>query len=199
MTRILTQHYPRQLQYPHRNVLLARKWFLFFVFKKNKLKILKLFRKPYWNLKLESNIIINERAMSLVLPPHPNIELSRSKLFNDFYLKFECLLMKNIPIDWTTSSLNKQYIRSLFNSLVIEFKMMILKPESGVINEQLFVKFGNIRDESYLMNCLMKLFKMEIDEKLKLKKEDVLENCAQIYKDYIIKLIGSNRLVLSID
>lgn len=148
--------------------------------------------KPYWNLKLESNVIINERAMSLVLPPHPNIELFRAKLFHDFYLKFECLLMKNIPIDWTTSSLNKQNIRSIFNSLVIEFKMMSLKPENGVINEQLFVKFGNTRDESYLMNYLMKLFKIEIDEKLKLKTEDVLENCAQIYKDYIIKLIGSN-------
>ena len=143
-------------------------------------------------------MIINEREMSLVLPPHPNIEIFRSKLFNDLYFKFESLLNNLILLnninDWTGNNKQNEIIRSIFNSLVIEFKMIKSESSGGVvIVEPLFVKFGNTRDESFLMNYLMKLFKLEIDEKLKLATDDILENCAQIFKDYIIKLVGSTR------
>ena len=134
-------------------------------------------------------MVTNERAMDLVLPPHPDVEILRTTLFNNFYSKFETFLNSRILKLIDLDQLNNKQNEVLFNSLVIEFKMVNEKSTSGII-EPLFVKFGSIREDSYLLSYLLKLFKSKIDEKLKLVDVDVLENCVKIYKDYIIRLTG---------
>jgi hypothetical protein len=158
-----------------------------------------IFRKPFWNLKLDTNVLINERSMSLVLPPNQDIEIIRSNFYQKLNVEFEKLLHEYILnlIDQVVL-LNKQNeIKNLFNNLTIELKLLNDCQNSyDNIIEPLIISFNKLYekcDESYLMCYLLKLVKEDIDNKMKLFDDSILENCIQLHKEFINKLLNTQQ------
>ena len=127
--------------------------------------------------------------MDLVLPPHPDIEIKRNQFYHSLYSKFESLLYLYIlnTIDQELIEKKQNEIRQLFNSLIIELKL--LNENNNGILEPLLVNFIK-SDEPCIVGYLLKLLKLDIDKKLKTHKSDNIDNCAQFYKEYICTLLN---------
>ncbi len=137
--------------------------------------------------------------MSLVLPPNQDIEIIRSNFYHKLNVEFEKLLHEYILnlIDQVVL-LNKQNeIKNLFNNLTIELKLLNDCQNSyDNIIEPLIISFNKLYekcDESYLMCYLLKLVKEDIDNKMKLYDDSILENCIQLHKEFINKLLNTQQ------